>query len=92
MTIYVTKSIWKVGRLTRSHLLADSLAELHSFAKKISLHQDSFKPETQSYELTAPERNVVIANGAKEVNTREGNRLMNRVGKVSDKQSRTNQE
>ena len=55
------------------HLVADTLAELHAFAKKIGMKRQWFQdhPKVPHYDLTAKRRAVAVSLGAKEITSRE---------------------
>ncbi len=58
------------------HLFADSVIELHSFAKKIKLKRIWFQKESiPHYDLTSHKRQKAILAGAKEVERKEAVRI-----------------
>ena len=68
MTVYVDEAIWRWQGRTWCHLLADSVDELHRFARELGLHRTSYqgppKGSTPHYDLTSFERRRAIAHGA----------------------------
>lgn len=60
------------------HLAADSVEELHAFARKIGLHRSWFqdKPELPHYDLTYGMRNRAVVFGAIEVDRKKIFELM----------------
>jgi hypothetical protein len=68
MAVYVDDAVWHWHGRKWCHLLADSLDELHRFARKLGLHRTSFQspPRVSAphYDLTAYERRRAIAYGA----------------------------
>lgn len=60
---------WKLS----SHMYADSLAELHSFAARLGMKRQWFQDEARlpHYDLTERRRRAAVKLGAKEVTTRE---------------------
>lgn len=63
----------KKGKLGWSHLVSDSIHELHDFAQKIGLKHDWFqaKPEKPHYDVKGMMRRRAIEQGAKEVSSKE---------------------
>jgi len=61
------------GKLGWSHLIADSIYELHDFAIKIGLKHEWFqaKPEKPHYDVKGMMRKRAIENGAKIVSSKE---------------------
>lgn len=56
------------------HLLADSVEELHEFAAYIGLSKQAFHRAARipHYDITAPQRQLVLAKGARPVTVRQG--------------------
>lgn len=87
MTVYVDNAaILYKGKL-RHHLTADSLAELHGFAAKISVkrcwyHKAKLHPH---YDITDGQRDAALAAGAQAVTPREllpiARKLVAKVGR-----------
>jgi len=67
--IYIDKK----GNMGWSHLIADSIHELHDFAIKIGLKPNWFqeKPEKPHYDVKGMMRKRAIESGAKEISTKE---------------------
>ena len=68
MAVYVDDAIWNWQGRNWCHLLADDVAELHAFARKIGVHHLSFqgppKSSTPHYDITGFERDKAIRSGA----------------------------
>lgn len=75
--IYIDKPEWsKHGGKSRkkySHMIADSLTELHDFAAKIKVKRHFFHASSRikHYDIAEEMFQVVLDNGAMEVDTRE---------------------
>lgn len=78
MTVYVDElrhnppsKRWPYGQ--SCHLLADTKAELHTFATKLQICPSWFKPHDRwpHYDLTANKRALAVREGAIEVKARE---------------------
>lgn len=73
--IYVDKAKWKKpnGRVSYCHLVADSLDELHEFAKKINVGQHFFHSSAtlKHYDLSEKNREIAISNGALEISSKD---------------------
>ena len=56
------------------HLLADSVEELHEFAASIGLSKHAFHRAARipHYDITEPQRQLVLAKGVREVTVRQG--------------------
>lgn len=69
--IYVDKAEWKKpnGRVSYAHMTADSLEELHAFAKSIGVkrHWYHSKSRYPHYDINSEVRQTAIDNGAIEV-------------------------
>jgi hypothetical protein len=67
--IYIDKK----GKMGWSHLIADSIHELHEFANKIGLKSDWFqeKREKPHYDVKGMMRKRAIENGARIVSSKE---------------------
>lgn len=61
------------GKMGWSHLIADSISELHDFARIIGLKSNWFqaKPEKPHYDIKGMMRKRAIDNGAKIVSSKE---------------------
>lgn len=92
--IYVDAPIWKKspnGRKSYAHMVADSLEELHEFAKRIGVKPHFFHRSKTAphYDITSEQHGVAVAHGAKEVDSREvlakgKNLLPVKLGPLSD--------
>lgn len=56
------------------HLIADSVEELHEFASMIGLPRQAFHRAARipHYDITAPQRQLVLAKGVQAVTVRQG--------------------
>lgn len=73
MAVYVDKLRdwgWRLG--PSCHLTADTLAELHAFARRLGLRRAWFqgRPGRWHYDLTASRRTAAVAAGAVELDDR----------------------
>lgn len=72
MAVYVDKSKNQFGRMKMCHMLADSIDELHSFAKKIGMKREWYQPKsTPHYDLSKSRRLLALKNGAIEIGPEE---------------------
>lgn len=80
MAVYVDYSRNKLGRLICSHMVADSLAELHSMARAIGMKRQWFQSEASfpHYDVSTARRKQAVRLGAVEVGRRELVRVMRR--------------
>lgn len=78
MTVYVDElrdypvsGRWRYGRAC--HMTADTLEELHVFARKLQLLRSWFQPHERwpHYDLTANRRALAVSLGAIEISARE---------------------
>lgn len=76
MTVYVDAPIWtkaasKQPRKTYSHMVADSLQELHEFAAKIGIKKHFFHKHrvASHYDITSDQQVVALSNGAQLVSS-----------------------
>ncbi|KKM93545.1 hypothetical protein LCGC14_1207360 [marine sediment metagenome] len=77
MTVYVDNARIPFGRMLMSHMMADTLDELHEMAVKLGLRrwfQDH--PGSQHYDLSVSKREEAISRGAVAVSSREFVQLM----------------
>lgn len=74
MAVYVDEAVWEWKGQKWCHLLADSLDELHTFAKQIGLKKAWFQepPKTKypHYDINESRRLVAIKKGAIEIDRR----------------------
>lgn len=74
MSVYVDPLFeWHTGRHW-CHMIADSEAELHMFARRIGLKSDWFHVSSSGvphYDLSPNKRNMAIAYGAQEITGKE---------------------
>lgn len=72
MPVYVDKARNSFKRMIMCHLLADTLEELHSFAKQIGLKREWFQNgSTPHYDLSLTKRRWAIKNGAVEIDNQK---------------------
>lgn len=72
MTVYVDSAQHQLGRMRMSHMLADSLDELHAMADKIGVRRKWFQPRsTPHYDVCQAKRAQAIELGAVVVGNRE---------------------
>ncbi len=75
MSVYVDKSVYKYGRMTMCHLIADTPEELHEMADKIGVQRRWFqKPPEASfwhYDICKTKRILAVACGALECDRSE---------------------
>lgn len=73
MAVYVddmhTSPLGKFGRMKMSHMMADSLDELHAFAAKIGIKRRWFQGD--HYDISKTRRALAVHLGAKEITMRE---------------------
>jgi hypothetical protein len=72
--VYVDEPIWKKpnGKMRYSHMTADSLMELHSFAKLIGVGRCWFhRGSHPHYDINEKHFSIAIANGAKVIKSRQ---------------------
>lgn len=70
---------WRLG--PSCHLVADTLDELHAFAKRIGLRRAWFQSGRKPhYDLTASRRAVAVSLGAVEVTDRDVARIARQCG------------
>lgn len=72
MGVYVDKARNPYGRYLMSHMLADTLPELHAMAGRIGLKREWFQSHgTPHYDLTQTKRALAIAAGAEVIDRRQ---------------------
>jgi hypothetical protein len=70
---YVGKNEYKLGRMKMSHMVSDTLGELHAMADRIGVKRKYFqdKPGRPHYDICMSTKNMAIGFGAIEVSDRE---------------------
>lgn len=85
MAVYVDAAIWKWHGRKWCHLMADDIAELHRFARRLGIHHLSYQGPPKSsaphYDITTYERDRAIRLGAIACNRSEIVRVLRRVRK-----------
>jgi hypothetical protein len=72
MTVYVDFSRIPYARMIMSHMLADTLEELHAMADTIGLARKHFQPlSTPHYDVSQAYRQKAVRAGAVEINRRK---------------------
>lgn len=85
MAVYVDTARNRYRRgMVMSHMLADSLSELHAMADSIGLKREWFQahPEHPHYDLCQAKRKLALQYGARELGRRELVALMRRLRAV----------
>ena len=69
MSVYVDNFQAKYGRMIMSHMMADSLGELHDMADKIGIRRKWFQNNKRfpHYDICQSKKNSAIKFGAKEI-------------------------
>lgn len=72
MAVYVDKARNPLGRMLMSHMLADSVEELHEMAAKVGLKRKWFQNHGMPhYDLCQQKRQKAVELGAVEIGNRE---------------------
>lgn len=72
MPVYVDKASNRYRRMLMSHMLADTLDELHAMADAIGIKRKWFQSESHPhYDICQSKRKLAIQNGAIEIGRRE---------------------
>jgi hypothetical protein len=93
MTVYVDDavSLWRGHRW--AHLMADSLDELHDFARQLGLRREKFQNKTSGahYDVPAPLREQAIVLGAVAISRHRDRELVRAVIRQAKAQGRGEQ-
>lgn len=70
---YVGRRRYQMGRMLMSHMIADSLDELHEMAKRIGVDKKHFqdKPGQPHYDICRSKKELAISFDAKLIDDRE---------------------
>lgn len=90
--IYASPSNWTADAWPRPWfgLTADTEEELHPFAKELGLYRRFYRPCKAGskvlplvghYDLTEGERDRAVANGAKQISTRQHDKMLRRLAR-----------
>lgn len=73
MSVYVDNMQAGLSRMKMSHMMADTLDELHAMAQKVGLRREWFQGNSDHphYDLCQSKRRLAISLGAKEITTRQ---------------------
>ena len=72
MAVYVDTARNPYGRMFLSHMMADTLDELHTMADHLELKRSWFQPQSRPhYDICQAKKQIAIRLGAIEVSTKE---------------------
>ncbi len=87
MTVYIDNARHRYGDLMLSHMVADTLEELHAMARSIGVAPVFFSERRHPhYDVCVAKRKLAIEKGAKEVTEREILQLARRA-EVNEKRT-----
>lgn len=72
MTVYVDSAMHPLGRMLMSHMMADTLDELHVMADRIGVDRKHFQQHSRHphYDICKSKRALAVVYGAVPVSTR----------------------
>lgn len=80
MTVYVDQSKNSYGRMLMSHMLADTLPELHAMADKIGVNRRWFQANNiPHYDICQSKRALALRYGAEEIYGQDLGNLIKRI-------------
>ena len=81
MSVYVDKARNKLGRMLMSHMLADTLDELHAMAQRLGLRRAWFQGDasTPHYDVCQEKRALALSLGAVEIDRRKTVEIIRRL-------------
>lgn len=84
MGVYVDNAMLKYGRMKMSHLIADTIEELHAMARSIGIQRKWFQANASfpHYDICNAKRALALSLGAKEVTSRELVAVMRRFRSI----------
>lgn len=87
MSVYVDKATMPYGRMKMCHMLADTIAELHTMADTIGIQRKWFQNHgsTPHYDICQSKRKLAIESGAIEIGYRGVAALIKSHRNESDK-------
>lgn len=81
MSVYVGTREYKYRRMIMSHMIADSLSELHDMAKKIGVDRRHFqdKKNRPHYDICKQNKKLAIKLGAIEISDKQIIQILNKM-------------
>ena len=71
--VYIGKRKWKYRNMLMSHLIADTLEELHAMAKALGINTIHFqnKPNQPHYDICQAKKKIAISMGVQEISDKQ---------------------